>query len=142
MKNIFQLPPKLSKCNQSGLDPHWTTCPVWVMTLAGTLFYCKLLLNGASHDTKIGCVRLVSTIANKYKCSFLSFAGPLRTCVSWERVFGSRLEFFFWGGGKISAPHSISFSLFPPRTHRAGKCICCKSDLFGPLLYAMTDDIL
>ena len=69
------------------------------MTLAGTLFYCKLLLNGASHDTKIGCVRLVSTEANKYKCSFLSFAGPLRTCVSWERVFGSRLEFFFLGGG-------------------------------------------
>ena len=35
-------------------------------------FFCKLLLNGASHDTKIGCNSLVWAGANKYK--FLMFA--------------------------------------------------------------------
>ena len=35
-------------------------------------FICKLLLNGASHDTKIGCNSLVWAGANKYK--FLIFA--------------------------------------------------------------------
>ena len=28
---------------------------------------CKLLLNGFSHDTKVGCVRLVWAEAEKYK---------------------------------------------------------------------------
>ena len=42
-----------------------TTGPVRVMTLAGPTwpplghFFCKLLLNGASHDTKIGGIILV-----------------------------------------------------------------------------------
>ena len=33
--------------------------PVRVMTRTGPVFFCKLHLNGASHDTKIGCIRLV-----------------------------------------------------------------------------------
>ena len=33
--------------------------------------FCKLLLNGASHDTKIGCIRLVLAGAKKYKFSIL-----------------------------------------------------------------------
>ena len=36
-----------------------------------TEFFCKLLLNGASHDTKIGCIKWAWT--NKYKCSSLPF---------------------------------------------------------------------
>ena len=40
-------------------------------------FFCKLLLNGASHDTKIGCIPLVWAGAKKHKFSFLLCAGPL-----------------------------------------------------------------
>ena len=44
-----------------------------------TSFFCKLLLNGASHDdTKIGCIRLVWTGA-KNIFSFLLCAGPFRS---------------------------------------------------------------
>ena len=42
------------------------------------LLFLKLLLNGASHDTKIGCIRLVWAGAKTYKFSFLRCAGPLR----------------------------------------------------------------
>ena len=47
------------------------------MTPTGPLFFCKLLQNGASHETKIGCIRLVWAGAKKYKFSFLLCAGPL-----------------------------------------------------------------
>ena len=50
---------------------HWSsgghTCPVRVMNLTEPVFFfCKLLLNGASHYTKIGCIRLVWAGAKKY----------------------------------------------------------------------------
>ena len=45
-----------------------------------SVFFCKLLLNGASHDTKIGFIRLVWAGNKKYKFSFLLCAGPL-TCL-------------------------------------------------------------
>ena len=45
---------------------HWTS----------VFFFCKLLLNGASHDTKIGCISLVSAGAKKYRFSFLLCPGP------------------------------------------------------------------
>ena len=35
------------------------TGPVRVMTLTGPVVFCKLLLNGASDDTNIDCIRLV-----------------------------------------------------------------------------------
>ena len=41
-------------------------------------FFCKLLLNCASHDTKIGCIQFLWAEASKYKFSFLLCAGPLR----------------------------------------------------------------
>ena len=44
------------------------------MALTGPVFFCKLQ-NGASHDTKIGC--LVWAGGRKYKFSFLLCAGPL-----------------------------------------------------------------
>ena len=56
------------------------TGPVRVMTLTGPVFFCKLLLNVASHDTKIDCIRLVWAGAKKYEFSFLLGAGPLRPC--------------------------------------------------------------
>ena len=48
-------------------EPQKNKCPVRVMTPIGLVsmtpngpvFFCKLLLNGASHETKIGCIRLV-----------------------------------------------------------------------------------
>ena len=33
--------------------------------------------NGASYDTKIGCIQFLWTRAKKYKFSFLPCAGPL-----------------------------------------------------------------
>ena len=49
---------------------HWSsrghTGPVKVITLTGPVFFCKLLLNGATHDTKIDCIRLVWAGAKKY----------------------------------------------------------------------------
>ena len=47
------------------------------MTLTGPVVFCKLLLNGASHDTKNGCIRLVRAGAKKFKFLFLLCAGPL-----------------------------------------------------------------
>ena len=43
------------------------TGSVRVMTLTGLVFYYKFLLNGASHDTKIGCIRFVLAGPKKYK---------------------------------------------------------------------------
>ena len=43
----------------------------------GPIFFCKLFLNGASHDTDIGCISLVCVGAKTYKFSFLLCAGPL-----------------------------------------------------------------
>ena len=54
------------------------TGPVRVMTCTGPVFFCKLLLNCASHDTKISCIRLVWAGAKKYKFWFLLCAGPLK----------------------------------------------------------------
>ena len=57
------------------------------MTLTGPVFFCKLLLNGASHDTKIGCIGLVWAGPKKYKYYLL---GSLRLgssrfmSVSWK----------------------------------------------------------
>ena len=36
-----------------------------------TSVFCKLLLNGASHDTKNGCIRFFLAGVKKYKFSFL-----------------------------------------------------------------------
>ena len=52
------------------------TGPVWPPL--DQCFFCKLLLNGASNDTEIGCSGLVWAGAKKYKFSFLLCAGPLR----------------------------------------------------------------
>ena len=52
------------------------TGPVRVMTHWTRVFFCKLLLNGASHDTKIGCISLVWAGAKKYKFYFLLSADP------------------------------------------------------------------
>ena len=58
------------------------TGPVRVMTLTGpVVVLCNLLLNGASHDTKIGCIRLVLAEAKKFKFSFLLCASPLNKLV-------------------------------------------------------------
>ena len=47
--------------NKNG--PHWTS-----MTHTGPIFFfCKSLLNYASHDTKIDCISLVWAGAKKYK---------------------------------------------------------------------------
>ena len=54
--------------SSKGNDPHWTS--------KTNVFFCKLLLNGASHDTKIGCISLVWAGAKKYKFSCL--LDPLR----------------------------------------------------------------
>ena len=35
------------------------TDPVRIMTLTEPVFFFKLLLNGGSHDNKIGCISLV-----------------------------------------------------------------------------------
>ena len=43
-------------------------------------YFCKLLLDGASHETKIGCISLVWAGANKYKFSLLLCTGPLSHC--------------------------------------------------------------
>ena len=43
---------------------------LYATNLSGPLdqwFFCKLLLNGASHDTKIGCIRFVWAGSEKYK---------------------------------------------------------------------------
>ena len=49
------------------------------MTLTGPVFFLKLLLNSALHDTKIGCILLVWSGAKKYTFSFLLCAGSLRS---------------------------------------------------------------
>ena len=56
--------------SSEGHVPHWTS-----------VFFCKKLLTGASHDTKIGCIRLVWAVAKRYKFSFLLCAGPLSRTV-------------------------------------------------------------
>ena len=38
----------------------------------------SLLLNGVSHDTKVGLILLVWSLAKKFKFSFLLCADPLR----------------------------------------------------------------
>ena len=45
-------------------------------TTGPMFFFFKLLLNGALHDIKIGCISLVWTEAKKYKFSVLLRAGP------------------------------------------------------------------
>ena len=55
---------------RSNLQKKWSiwghTGPVRVMTLTGPVFFfCKLLQNGALHDTKIGFISLVSAGADK-----------------------------------------------------------------------------
>ena len=42
----------------------------------GPMFFCKLFPNGASHDTKIGCISLVW--ANKCKFSFVAMRRPFK----------------------------------------------------------------
>ena len=37
----------------------WATGPVRIMTPTGPVFFCKLLLNIASYDTKIGCIQFL-----------------------------------------------------------------------------------
>ena len=60
-------------------------------------FFCKFLLNGASHDNKIGCIRLVWAGARKYNFSFLLCVGSLsmvhiywsfEPCFPFNRVTG------------------------------------------------------
>ena len=41
------------------------------------MFFCKLLLNGGPHGTKIGSIRLVWAGAKNYKFSFLLCTGSL-----------------------------------------------------------------
>ena len=59
--------------SSEGHDPHLTS-----MTPNGSIFFCKLLLNGASNDTKIGCIQFLWAEANKYKFSFLLGASTVR----------------------------------------------------------------
>ena len=47
------------------------------MTPNGPMFFFKLLLNSASHDTKIGCIALVWAGVKQYKFSLSMCAGPL-----------------------------------------------------------------
>ena len=42
-----------------GAGPHWTSGPVRAVAPTGPEVYCKVPLNGALHDTKIDCIRLV-----------------------------------------------------------------------------------
>ena len=73
---------------------HWcqTTVSVRAMTLTGPMFFCKLLLNGASHDTNIGCIRLVWAGAKENKFSFLLCAGPLNQCSEKQRHSAIHLD--------------------------------------------------
>ena len=48
------------------------------MTRTGPVVFCKLLQNGALHDIKIGCIRLVWAGAKKYKFLFMLCAGTVR----------------------------------------------------------------
>ena len=65
------------------------------VSLTGPVFFCNLLLKGASHDTKIGSIRLVWAGNKKYKISF-SMGRPfkdLQTGIQKEgvsKVVGSR----------------------------------------------------
>ena len=72
-ENLYALAPAQTKRMQP-IAPFWSN----LQKNTGPIF-CKLLLNGASHDTMIGCIRLVWAGAKKYKFSFLLCAGPLTT---------------------------------------------------------------
>ena len=60
---------------QKNTGPVRLTGPLWSPL---DHFFCKLLLNGALIDTKIGCISLVWVWAKKYKFSFLLCADPLK----------------------------------------------------------------
>ena len=70
--------PFRSNLQKKHLSSGGHTGPVRVVTLTGPVVFYKLLLNGDSHDTKIGCIRLVWAGDKKYNFSFLLCAGPLR----------------------------------------------------------------
>ena len=56
-----------------------------------------MFLNGASHDTKIGCIRLAWAGSKKnHKFSFLLCAGPLRGEVKTVVVLGGAPERDSW----------------------------------------------
>ena len=70
-ENLYALAPAQTKRMQP-IAPFWSN----LQKNTGPIF-CKLLLNGASHDTMIGCISLVWAGAKKYKFSFLLCTGPL-----------------------------------------------------------------
>ena len=52
------------------------------MTLTGPMFFFKYLLNGALHNTKIGCIRLVLAAAIKYKLFIFAMRRPFKGTAS------------------------------------------------------------
>ena len=45
----------------------YRTGPVKAMVRTGPVVFCKLLLNGASYDTEVGCIQFLWAEAKKYK---------------------------------------------------------------------------